>query len=78
MNPITVSVVTITPEMIERVATKTERPVEDVRIYLRTDQQDDVLLRAFLFFGVGPFNKRFASIAREPTVPTHLGCGQGS
>ena len=54
-----VGLVSISDDVIGRVARRTERPVEEVYSYLKTDRQDDELLRAFLFYGVGPFNKRF-------------------
>ena len=54
-----ISLVDITDETIQGVAERTKRPVEAVRAYLKSDEQDNELLRAFLFFGVGPINKTF-------------------
>lgn len=59
LEQFSVSVVTISETMAAQVAERTGRTVEAVWSYIRTDQQDDELLRAFLFFGVAPFNKRF-------------------
>jgi hypothetical protein len=54
-----VSAVTITEELIAKVAARVDVSVERVRAYLGNDaDQDKELLKAFLFFGVGPFNKR--------------------
>ncbi len=56
---ISVSAVTINDELIAKVAARANVSVERVRAYLGDDaDQDKELLRAFLFFGVGPFNKR--------------------
>lgn len=54
-----VSAVRIDDGLIQKVADRTARTPEAVREYLAGDQQDDELLKAFLFFGVGPFNKTF-------------------
>lgn len=56
-----VSFVSISDEVMARVADRTGRPIGEVRSYLQSDRQDDELLRAFLFFGVGPINKHFQS-----------------
>lgn len=60
-----ISLVSISDDVIARVARRTGRPVEEVYQYLKTDRQDDELLRAFLFFGIGPKNKRLVRTAIE-------------
>lgn len=57
----TLSVVPISDGLIEKVAAHCSTSVGKVKEYLQTSQQDDALLTAFLFYGVGPFNKFFAS-----------------
>jgi hypothetical protein len=53
-----VSVVPIDEALITKVSVKANVPIERVRSYLRdTADQDETLLRAFLFYGVGPFGK---------------------
>lgn len=59
-----VSLVTITPEIVAKVAEKTGRTVDAVNAYLAGPEQDAVLLDAFLFFGVGPVGK----VPSEPVV----------
>ena len=55
-----VSVVGLSDELISNVATKANVTVERVRKYIADkEDQDNTLLRAFLFYGVGPFNKTF-------------------
>lgn len=58
VNFTNLSIVSISDDVIDRVARRTGCPIEEVRSYLKGDQQDNELLRAFLFFGVGPTNKR--------------------
>ncbi len=52
-----ISLVSISDDVIAKVSKKTGVPESDVRTYLASKQQDDRLLRAFLFFGIGPVNK---------------------
>lgn len=52
-----VSLVTITPEIVAKVAERTGRTVDEVNAYLTGPEQDAALLGAFLFFGVGPVSK---------------------
>ena len=57
-NTITeISLVTITPEIVGKVAERTGRTVDEVNAYLAGPEQDAALLGAFLFFGVGPVGK---------------------
>jgi hypothetical protein len=65
------SVVSITHDLVLKVSDRTNRTVESVENYLSTDWQDDALLRAFLFFGVAPYNKRFCNTHRGP-LPQRL------
>lgn len=53
----TISLVTITPEVVAKVAEKTGRSVDAVNAYLAGTEQDATLLDAFLFFGVAPTGK---------------------
>lgn len=57
----TLSVVSISDDLVSKVATRCSTSPEKVREYLESSQQNDALLTAFLFYGVGPFNKFFAS-----------------
>lgn len=59
---ISVSFVSITLDLVKKVSDRTGRSVEAVQAYLKGPQQDDDLLRAFLFFGVGPINKTFRPV----------------
>lgn len=61
INNFIVSVVSIDDNLIKRVAEKCSSSPEEVKQYLQSSQQNDILLRAFLFYGVGPFNKFFES-----------------
>lgn len=79
MGFIDISFVTITDELVKQVAVRVQRPETEVRAYISDkEQQDDALLRAFLFFGVGPMNKRFSS--DRPTEDPNrvsMGCSVG-
>lgn len=57
---IEVSFVSISPDLVSKVAVRCGTTEERVRAYLdnKADQDGD-LLRAFLFYGVGPMNKTF-------------------
>jgi len=68
-----ISIVSISDDLIARVARRTRRSIDEVRAYLKTDQQDDELLRAFLFFGVGPRNKRFTRTEIEVLLADESG-----
>ncbi len=57
---IEVSVSTISDSDIQRVAEQCRVTTERVRQYLASDEQDDILLRAFLFVGVGPVGKYYS------------------
>lgn len=59
---IDVSLVPITPKLIGDVAARCNTTEERVHAYLSTDEQDPELLRAFLYFGVGPTNKVFGDV----------------
>lgn len=52
-----ISLVTITPEIVAKVAEKTGRSVDAVNAYLAGPEQDATLLGAFLFHGVAPTGK---------------------
>lgn len=55
-----VSFVSITENLVRQVAERCKTDEARVQTYLQTDEQNNELLRAFLFFGVGPINKTFA------------------
>jgi hypothetical protein len=57
MEVIEVSLVSINERTITQVAAHCVVSEEEVRQYLKSDEQNDALLNAFLFFGVGPVNK---------------------
>lgn len=57
INDITLSIVSISDSLIEKVAIKCQTSTEKVKEYLQSANQDDKLLEAFLFYGVGPLNK---------------------
>jgi hypothetical protein len=52
-----VSWVPITEDLVRQVAERCKMDEARVQTYLRTNEQNNELLRAFLFFGVGPLNK---------------------
>ncbi len=58
---ITISLCDIPDSTIDGVAERTGKSVEAVRAYLKSDEQDNELLRAFCFFGGGgPIGKVFS------------------
>ncbi len=67
ISRVSLSLVKITDETIVKVAERTGESIERVRRYLDTSEQDNALLAAFLFFGIGLLNK--FSIDR-PIAPT--------
>jgi hypothetical protein len=53
-----ISFVDITEDTKQKVADRCKVPIQRVREYLANkDDQDKELLRAFLFYGVGPLHK---------------------
>jgi hypothetical protein len=54
-----VSFVSIDDDLVRKVAERCQTDEARVRAYLASEEQDNTLLSAFLFFGVGPINKRF-------------------
>lgn len=61
-----VSLVSINDDLVCKVAARCGTTEERVRAYLdNKDDQDGDLLRAFLFYGVGPINKTFDPTPRQ-------------
>lgn len=61
-----VSLVDITNDTVAKVAKRTGYPESQVLLYLdNPEAQDDKLLRAFLFYGVGPVGKVFVNEPKE-------------
>jgi hypothetical protein len=56
---IMISIVDISDDLINKVANHCMVDKEIVLNYIKSDKQDNNLLKAFLYFGIGPIGKRF-------------------